>query len=488
MVVQMIFGVMLITGVRGGPPGTGDTAYFRDIGLVDEAQTIDLDQDVKVQVITCVATGNRDITINTSNGSTLTFESGNDITGARGITLTFGEDIFFEADHFDVQREGQQVIFNGNISPAPGHVGNKYLNVSDVGIVTLGGSNAFENTTAAVRNNNGGEIVAGNLNALGYGPFRNYATGGTLSLAASATITGDTVIGSGMNIRTKGSGAGDVTLTIGDDVTGDRVTVQPAADGSTGHLYIRLTDTAGSHNAEWTLADYSTLVFAHESGQCTWGSSASGAISAISGVGDVLFDGAGVTYIYSTNDYTGGTTIRAGLVKISINNSFPTDGDMTVESPGTLDVNGQVQTVAGLAGNGTVDLPKVDPGTLTVTGTLAPGLSVGTLSVTGKGEFVLTTSSTSIFELDTIAGTSDLVTFDDSDGNLTLGGTLSIENLGGIEEGDYTLFNLSGGTVSGSFSDILMPRGFAGTVDTSSGDVVITVTQIAILGTTIIIR
>jgi hypothetical protein len=77
--------------------------------------------------------------------------------------------------------------------------------------------------------------------------------------------------------------------------------------------------------------------------------------------------------------------------------------------------------------------------------------------------------------LDGVTGLSDKVVFNSNKGNLTLDGTLKVENLGGLEFGSYTLFDLAGGVLSGGFTGIDMPAGFLGTLDTSSGDVVLNV-------------
>ena len=88
------------------------------------------------------------------------------------------------------------------------------------------------------------------------------------------------------------------------------------------------------------------------------------------------------------------------------------------------------------------------------------------------------------FELDTLVGPNDLVTMTTSTTALTLGGDLSIINLGGLQFGDYTLFDLSGGPISGTFSSLSFsslpepqdPNQFAvARIETSSGDVVLSI-------------
>jgi len=98
------------------------------------------------------------------------------------------------------------------------------------------------------------------------------------------------------------------------------------------------------------------------------------------------------------------------------------------------------------------------------------------LAVINNGTFILQSGCASVFELDAIAGTSDQVTFNSSGGNITLAGELNVENLGGLEPGDYKLFDLNGGTISGNFNSTNMPKSFLGEVSVSGGDVILTVT------------
>jgi len=67
---------------------------------------------------------------------------------------------------------------------------------------------------------------------------------------------------------------------------------------------------------------------------------------------------------------------------------------------------------------------------------------------------------------------------------LVLDGSLTVLDAGGLGPGDYTLFDLNGGTIAGSFASLNLPTGYAGTVSTASGDVVLTVSRPATPGDT----
>jgi hypothetical protein len=126
-----------------------------------------------------------------------------------------------------------------------------------------------------------------------------------------------------------------------------------------------------------------------------------------------------------------------------------------------------------ISGEGVVEIAAGS--TLDANRGLAPGASAGTLTVAGGGSLLL--SGRSIFELDTPGGNSDQVVIP-GDASLTLGGTLVVQNLGGMAEGQiFTLFDSQGaGLTDGVFDDVQMPAGFeASTVALDDNDVVLTV-------------
>lgn len=363
--------------------------------------------------------------------------------------------------------------------------GDGYLLASGVGEVELGASNSF----SYVNNFLGGELVVKQPHALGDGNFNNNG-GSMLSLSTNANIYGDLSLSSAMNLRLKDSGTNDVTLTIAKRCYPlYKITVQPNAGTSTGDLIIRLTGASDTHQAQWTLSTNSTLVFAGSA--VHWGAGADDNGSIIGG-GSVLIDSSGKVYCDPTNAYTGGTTIKNGILYITADNRLPVAGDLVIESGTTFNLGGKNQTLGGLSGNGTVSLQTgASFGTLTVNGMLEPGMGAGTLTILNDGELVLGASSTSLFELDSLSGSNDKVVFTTAggtEGDLTLGGTLQIENLGGLEVGSYKLFDvLSSSVISGSYSSINLPRGYSGFL-TTSGDVVLEITALPPKGTIIIVR
>ena len=56
----------------------------------------------------------------------------------------------------------------------------------------------------------------------------------------------------------------------------------------------------------------------------------------------------------TSNDYAGATTITGGALRLGAAGVLPNTTDVTITSPGILDLNGLAESIDGLAGNGTV--------------------------------------------------------------------------------------------------------------------------------------
>ncbi|MHB1080999.1 MAG: beta strand repeat-containing protein [Prosthecobacter sp.] len=256
----------------------------------------------------------------------------------------------------------------------------------------------FDNT---VTNNAGGTIRgAGDAGTVGAA----IQTGdGNDTLSNAGTITGD----NGKAIAMQG---GNDTLTVtGGSITGD-------IDGGTG------TNTATFNPGTGNTFSYA------------------GAISNFSSVdissGNVILSGA--------STYSGNTTVSGTLSVTNTTGSATGSGNVIVNSTGTLkgtgDIAGNVSVASG--------------------GTIAPGLSPGTLNIDGNLSIV--DGSHFAFELGT---TSDLLNIGGAL-NFTGGGTalFDILNNGLTSGSDYTLMNYS--SVSGlALSNLAFgstPSGFAG--------------------------
>ncbi|MDA5192666.1 autotransporter-associated beta strand repeat-containing protein [Alphaproteobacteria bacterium LMG 31809] len=172
----------------------------------------------------------------------------------------------------------------------------------------------------------------------------------------------------------------------------------------------------------------------------------------ISGNGTVIQSGSGALTLTGTQTYTGATTINSGT--LVVNGSIAASSGVVVNAGGKLGGSG---TVSGLTLNG---------------GTLSPGNSPGTLTVTGN--LVMDANSTYLAEVE--GGVADRVNVT---GTATLGGTLRLVPLGGTYnfDSDYTLLSAAGGLGGTSFATV-DPTGFVGagittTVTYSGNDVLL---------------
>lgn len=164
--------------------------------------------------------------------------------------------------------------------------------------------------------------------------------------------------------------------------------------------------------------------------------------------------GAGTMILTNASSYTGPTVISNGTLQV--------DGSLAAGS--TVTVCGG----ATLAGSGTEnDSVNVQAG-----GALRPGSggAAGTNSI--GGNLALAAGATAVFGL---GAASDALAVN---GNVTLGGTLAVTNLGGLAAGTFTVITY-GGTLSGGVPALVLPAGVLGSIDTSSsGQVNVVITAV----------
>jgi len=137
--------------------------------------------------------------------------------------------------------------------------------------------------------------------------------------------------------------------------------------------------------------------------------------------------------------YTGPTAISNGTLLLS---GTLSGSAVTVASGGTLAGNGNCgSTLSVLAG-----------------GTVSPGTSAGTLTVTNG----VTLAGNALMEVHPALALNDLLR--SINGNVTYGGTLTVTNIGGLftNGSSFKLFNSGGGSYPGSFSPITLPGLSAG--------------------------
>ena len=225
---------------------------------------------------------------------------------------------------------------------------------------------------------------------------------GTLTLSGTNTYSGATTVGVGTlqaGSTTALSANSDFTVTSTLDLNGHSNTIGSlAGNGTITNSGAGATLSVGGDNV--------SSVF-------------SGTLQNGPGALALTKSGTGTLILSGTSTYSGLTDVKAGLLSVrgTLSNSA-----VQVESGATLGGNGTISgAVAILSG-----------------GILSPGNSPGTLTV---GSLVLNTGSFSNFDLGPAGvvggGTNDLVIVN---GNLTLGGTLNISDLGNFGSGVYRLF------------------------------------------------
>ena len=171
-----------------------------------------------------------------------------------------------------------------------------------------------------------------------------------------------------------------------------------------------------------------TTMFTVGDGDAT--ASHSGVISGAFGVTKI---GTGVQTLAGTNTYTGNTVVSNGTLQI--NGSIELSPSVTVAAQATL---GGTGVIAGIVTNKSG-------------GTLSPGASIGTLTV--SGDLVLEAGSTNTFEVDGSLATNDVVALG---ANVTYGGVLNIQPTGTFTNGQsFVLFSGAGATSASVFSSLV---------------------------------
>lgn len=287
------------------------------------------------------------------------------------------------------------------------------------GLFTLNANLQFMGSSNTITvNNTAGAVINGAI--FGSTGLTKAGTG-TLTLGASNTYTGNTVIQKGSVVLTAVYGLPNTTnVTLGTassattaslDLHGNSLTVNgiALASGNTGGIGNVITSSTGSP----------TFIVDSSATNSTFAGLLSGSLSLIK-------DGNGTTLtLLAANTYTGSTTVGAGTLQIGNGNtagSIANSSGVTVANSGKLSlVNLTGKTFAlnvtnGITGVGTLNFNST--ATNTVSGNLTDG-AVGQLSVTqtGSGVTILTGNDTYTGSTTISAGT--LQVGDGTSGHLT---------------------------------------------------------------------
>jgi fibronectin-binding autotransporter adhesin len=395
----------------------------------------------------------------------------------RGLTLAAG------TNTLDVSTIVQPITMAGPI------VGSGTLRKAGAGQLNINGSNTFSGGAIC----NAGTVQLGSETGNTYGLGTGTVTldGGVLAMENTTGSDYDGVYFVGpWNLNVPAGATGQLRLsgrgTITGSLTGSgtltvwipfvRMHFNGNWSAFTGRINVtgaefRVNNTAGYGNAHVDLADGVLMYSRTTSGATIPIGALSGSTGAVvsAGFGSSLGAQNAVTWRVGTRNtdatFAGviqGTTV---LVKTGTGTwtltGLNTHTGATTVSNGTLLVNGSltaspVTVVAGatLGGSGTISHLA------TISGVLAPGASVGTLSF--GSNLVVNSSAVLNYEL---GGSSDLTTVAK---NLTLAGTLNVTNAGGFAAGTYTLFTYGGTLTYNGLSIGAAPAGFTYSINTAT--------------------
>jgi len=189
---------------------------------------------------------------------------------------------------------------------------------------------------------------------------------------------------------------------------------------------------------------------------------------------------AGLASLYlagnSATTLRGPITVNEGLLQLNHTTTLGQTNDVYVAYGATLNLNAQTTlSVGNLGGHGAI---SVGNRTLKVCGVLNPGSdrSPGSLLITGSGGGTLEFQSGASmrFGLAGLSRISDQVVVSNATVNLN-GVAVTVDNIGGLEPGVYTLIDITTGTLSGSPGSLTMPEGFGGVLSVATGDLTLEV-------------
>jgi len=383
------------------------------------------------------------------------------ITAPRTVTLNSGRtvgSVVFDSAHsytvgnstntltLDVSSGSVTITVNSGSGSAT-HTISSPLSLNDALIVTnnatgllnfdLSSGNALSGTNRNLTFAGGGDITVADPIATGTGTLTKNGSG-KLTLSGVNTFTGKTVINAGSVRIGAETGLGNNPGSFAAD--------QLTFDGGTLHATASLTIDDANRG----------LTLLGGGGEFEAGSGITLTISnVITGSGGLSKADAGTLALGANNTFTGGLTIKGGIVRLdhagALNSATPNAVSFSNSSTGTLRLNGQSVTVSGLNSGTPTGAPLVEnasataatltvnqgSGTSTFAGVLQNGAGGGALSLTKSGSGTLVLSGAN-----TYTGATTV-----SGGELVLASTGSLASPTTVQTGA----TLSGtGTISGN--------------------------------------
>jgi autotransporter-associated beta strand protein len=310
-----------------------------------------------------------------------------------------------------------------------------------------------------------------NANATAGGHFAGPPTSGLLTISGSVTSGATNVLLVRLgNVRFSGGGSypelqirANTTSLGANNGLATNAAVDLAGNGSTtaptmfdlngfNQTLGGLKNVVTPANVAWvtnSAATLKTLALNLGTNNFSFGGSIVGPVALTLNSGAQMLAKSGSSALNGLFAYTGNTLLNGGTLVLGSGMTLPNTPVISIGSAAVLNITaggltlGSAQT---LTGNGTV------LGNLTVNGTLVPGAGIGILTCSNSVN--LQSGSTTAMQINKSLGTnSQLVCA----GTLTLGGTLTVTNLGGsLTAGDsFKLF--SAANFTGNFSALNLP-------------------------------
>lgn len=307
------------------------------------------------------------------------------------------------------------ISLNGNLSGVMG------VRKTGAGLLNLTGTNSYNGITRI----DGGIVRINNGSALGAGDLVYNGSGGStknLEVTANTTIDNDIVINYTNGVsRIRAAGGVTATMTTNSITNaGGSNELELLRSGGAGVAQVNFTGDNLSTSVDIDINNaLDTMGIGGATGTQTWS-------GIISGNGSLVKSGDSTVTLSGDNTYAGTTTVEGGTLLVEGTTSGL--GEVTVEAGGTLGGSGAVATASE---------------NVTVLGTLAPGSSIGTLTM-DLGTGTLDISSAAGFEFE-LGATGDMIAL--TTGTLDIGtdvlgfSDFTFLTEAGFDEGDYTLFD-----------------------------------------------
>ena len=441
------------TTISGGALATGTSgALPTGAAVTITSGTLDL-SGYSATIGTLSGSAGGTITSGSSGSITLTSTSATNSTYAGTITNGLGTMAFAKQGAGTLTLSGSS-SYTGATMISGGVLAYGASNaLSDLTAVTVAGGGlnlgSYNDTVASFTITSGSLYGSGKLTAATYalcgGTVTGNLGGGSMTVTANSNVNGTAdATSASLNV-------GTLTLGSAGRFTSNQVALTGSAGGS---ISLGGSESVGSLAGGFNVAlGSATLTTGNDNTSTTYS-------GILNGSGGLTKTGTGKFTISGANSYAGVTTITGGTIALSGTGSIGTGGLNlgTTGSPGVFDLGAltagtySLPTTGNLAGAGTI---SGSGKSLAVLGSLAPGNSVGTITVGTGLSLDLSNSGSSVFEITSptyTAGTYDLVS---GSGSVVFGGILNLAFSGSYADGTNVLqiFANTGGR-SGNFSAV----------------------------------